>query len=142
MFFKHQECTGRWISVESKAVCKTAKIQTEMTYFLQDGCSTRGHTVCHGSQYKLESRSEMYCARKAHQDNQPPPPVQIQLQLQNSKRRASKVSFSTACPFLCHLFLTLVRQNPPGLGSTRWLLALCLINWITDVSEGRQCNAK
>lgn len=140
MFFKQQECTGRWISVESEAVCKTAKIQREMTYFLRDGCSTRGHTVCHGSQYKLESRSEMYCAWKAHQDNQSPPPVQIQSQLQNSKRRASKVSLSTACPF--HLFLTLVRQNPLGLGSTRWLQALWLINRITGVSEGRQCNAK
>ncbi|TFK03227.1 apolipoprotein A-I [Platysternon megacephalum] len=54
-----------WISVESKAVCKTAKIQTEMTHFLKDGCSIRGHTVCHGSQYKLESKSEMYYDWKA-----------------------------------------------------------------------------
>lgn len=90
MFFKQQECTGRWISVESEAVCKTAKIQTEMNYFLRDGCSTRGHTVCHGSQYKLESRSEMYCALKAHQDNQPPPPVQIQPQLQTAKEELQK----------------------------------------------------
>lgn len=45
MFFKQQECTGRWISVESEAVCKTAKTQTEMTHFLRDGCSTRGHTL-------------------------------------------------------------------------------------------------
>lgn len=86
MFCKQQECTGRWISVESKAVCKTAKTQTEMTYFLRDGCSTRGHTVCRGSQYKLESKSEMYCAQKAHQGNQPPPrTVQTQLQLQTGK---------------------------------------------------------
>lgn len=86
MFCKQQECTGRWISVESKAVCKTAKTQTEMTYFLRDGCSTRGHTVCRGSQYKLESKSEMYCARKAHQGNQPPPrTVQTRLQLQTGK---------------------------------------------------------
>lgn len=103
MFFKQQECTGRWISVESEAVCKTAKIQTELTYFLRDGCSTRGHTVCHGSQYKLESRSEMYCAQKAHQDNQPPSPVQIQTQLQTAKEELLKflsallVHFSVIC---------------------------------------------
>lgn len=90
MFFKQQECTGRWISVESEAVCKTAEILTEMTYFLRDGCSTRGHTVHHGSQYKLESKSEMYCAQKARQDNQPPPPVQIQPQLRTAKEELQK----------------------------------------------------
>lgn len=89
-FFKQQECTGRWISVESEAVCKTAKIQTEMTYFLRDGCSTRGHIGCHGSQYKLESKSEMYCAREARPGNQPPPPVQIQPRLQTAREELQK----------------------------------------------------
>lgn len=102
MFFKRQECTGRWISVESEAVCKTAKIQTEMTYFLRDGCSTRGHTGRHGSQYKLESKSEMYCAQTAPQGNRPPPPVRIQPQPRTAKEELRK-SLSAPLPPLAFI---------------------------------------
>lgn len=141
MFFKQQECTGRWVSVESEAVCKTAKIQTRNDLvpprWLQ---YKRAYCMSWKSVQAGVKLWNVLCSKGS--PRQPattscPNPTTTA----DSKRRASKVSLSTACPFLCHLFLTLIRGNPPSLGSTRWLQTLCIINSITDASEGRQCNA-
>lgn len=124
MFFKRQECTGRWISVESEAVCKTAKIQTEMTYFLRDGCSTRGHTLGHGSQYKLESKSETYCAPKARQSNRHhlPPKSNHSCEQQKESFKSSLRHHLPICP--SSLSNTGKKENSPTLGSMKPLLTL------------------
>lgn len=104
--------------------------------FLQDGCSTRGHSVCHGSQYKLESASEMYCAQKAHQV----PSHHHVLPKPNYNRKWGKKElpkFLSAQPeFFFHPFLTLLRENPPAWGSIKWLLTLHSIYLMNETSEG------
>lgn len=97
MFFKQQECTGRWIRVESKAVCKTAKTQTEMTYSskmaaVQEGIVSVMEVSTSWSQ-RLKCTVLRRLVRYPATTTCCPSPTTTA----SRKRRASKVSLSTAC---------------------------------------------
>lgn len=97
MFFKQQECTGRWIRVESKAVCKTAETQTEMTYFSKMAAVQEG--IVYVMEVSTSWSQHLKCTVLRRLIRYPattmrcPSPTSTA----SGKKGASKVSLSTAC---------------------------------------------